>query len=137
MNSNPNRFKVLSKNENFWLDNEGWTFNLSPSQIVKLSLPPYIEGIDWFIRQARSIKTISSSSMWVNFSECFFLGCDAKLSYLQNSFGGWIYSIEGESLKFDNFRRIWICPHVNMYFEHPPNSIYVSLEECKSSGEKL
>lgn len=120
---------VIYKNSNFWLEKNGWTYNLSPSPLIKNSLPPDVEGIDWFINEAANIKNLDKQNMRVNFSEEIFLGCDASLLYMDYSFGGWIYSIEKEFLKFENYRRMWICNQMKIYFSKPPNKIFISIEE--------
>jgi hypothetical protein len=121
-------FEIISRNGGFWLNKDGWTFNLSPAEMIKIQLPPDTEGIDWFVREASRLKKIHSEIMRVTFSSSLFLGCDARFSYKESSFGGWVYSISGEFLEFDNFRKVWICPQSNLYFNSPPDQIYASLE---------
>lgn len=120
--------KIIHKNSNFWFENNGWTFNLSPSPLIKNSLPPDVEGIEWFISELSNIKKLNIESMKINFSKNIFLGCDANLSYVESSFGGWIYSIKKEFLNFDNYRRIWICNQMKIFFEQPPDKLFISIE---------
>lgn len=129
MNCEQKSFKIISKNSDFCLEKNGWTFNLSPPEMIKISFPPDVEGLDWFVKEARILKNISSKTMNVDFSTSFFLGCDANLEYSESSFGGWIYSIENESLNFNNYRRIWICSQMKLYFENPPKKIFILIEE--------
>ena len=124
-------FKVISRKGGYWLEKNGWTFNLRPPEIVEISLPPYVNGIDWFIKEASSIKGISSELMEVKFSLNLFMGCDANLSYEEKAFGGWIYSLGREFLDFNVDRKIWICGQMKLYFENPPKKIFVSLESLE------
>lgn len=128
MSSEPSSFRVISRNSGFWLEKNGWTFNLAPPEMVKISMPPDCEGLDWFVREASRIKEIRREFMRVNFSEVLFLGCDASLSYSESSFGGWIYSLQNEFLDFRNHRRMWICGQMKLYFEKPPQRLFISLE---------
>jgi hypothetical protein len=123
-----NSFRVISRNGGFWLEKDGWTFNLEPPEVVKLSLPPYVEGIDWFILNSSRLKNIASEFMKVTFSEEMFLGCDARLEYTDSAFGGWIYSISKEFLDFSIDRKIWICSQMNLYFDKPPTKLYTCIE---------
>lgn len=121
-------FRVISRNGGFWLEKDGWTFNLEPPEFVKLSLPPYVEGVDWWIRSAVSLKGIDSEFLRVQFSESLFLGCDANLSYMGLSFGGWTYSVKKEFLNFNTDRKLWICSQMKFYFENPPKELFISVE---------
>ena len=125
---NSRSFRVISKNSGLWLEKDGWTFNLEPPEMVKLSLPPYVEGVDWFIRKAMNAKGIDSEFLEVKFSEELFLGCDARLNYVDSSFGGWIYSASNEFLDISFDRKLWICSQMRLYFDHPPSELYTCTE---------
>jgi hypothetical protein len=129
MNSDETRsFRILSKNGELYLYKDGWTFNLSPPEIVKFSLPPYVEGVDWFVRAAAKIKGVSSEYMKISFHDQLFMGCDASLDGPERSYEGWIYSVKDEFLGIEPDRKIWICEHMKIYFKNAPNKIFVSLE---------
>lgn len=109
------------------MERNGWTFDLAMPDVVRLALPPYVRGVDWFVRSAAKIKGISSETMTVSFDESFFIGCDACLSGPERSCGGWIYLIEGESVPVEPGTKMWVCDSMRIYFEEAPNKIYVSL----------
>lgn len=130
MNSvEPRSFKVMIKNGELYLYKDGWTFNLSPPEFVKLYLPPYVEGVDWFVRSALRIKGLRSDSLKVSFHDSLFSGCDASLEEPEKSYGGWIYSVKDEFLGIEPDRKIWICEHMKIYFDDAPGKIFVSLED--------
>lgn len=121
-------FRVIRKKGELYLYKDGWTFNLSPPEFVKLYLPPYVEGVDWFVRSAMKIKGIDSQSMRVNFHSELFMGCDASLHSPEKSQGGWIYTVKDEFLGIEPDRKIWLCEHMKIYFDMAPDSIFVSLQ---------
>jgi hypothetical protein len=121
-------FRVISRKGGLWLDKDGWTFNLEPPEIVKMSLPPYFEGVDWFIREAMRLKGIEDEYLSVKFSDSLFLGCDANLSYIDSAFGGWTYSVDKEFLEFDSIRKLWICSQMKLYFDNQPKHLFISIE---------
>jgi len=129
MNSQEGNFRIISRNGGLWLDKNGWTFNLEPPEAVKISLPPYVEGVDWFVRSAMVAKGLECEYMKVTFCDSLFLGCDANLSYMDSAFGGWIYKIKSEFLRFKTDRKLWICPQMKLYFENPPSNLFISLEK--------
>jgi hypothetical protein len=134
MNSTESRnFQVISKNGGFWINKNGWTFNLAPPDMVKISLPPYVEGIGWFIREAAILKSIYSNLMDVKFSDSFFMDCDVRIDYESDSMGGWIYSVESESRIRSPDKKMWICPQMKLYYDQPPKTVYISIGEW---GEK-
>lgn len=128
--SDPRSFRIISKKGELYLYKDGWTFNLSPPDFVKLYLPPYVEGVDWFVRSAMRIKGIESGPMRVNFHDGLFMGCDASLNSPEKSYGGWIYSVEDELLGIEPDRKIWVCEHMKIYFDHAPEKIFVGLESA-------
>ena len=127
----------MSKKGDFYLYKDGWTFNLSPPEMVKLYLPPYVEGVDWFVRSATRIKEISSDSMRVRFHPELFMECDVSLHSPEKSHGGWIYSVKDEFLGIEPDRKIWICDHMKIYFDQAPEKIFVSLEEFSIHDPEL
>lgn len=136
MNSNkPKSFGVISKNGELYLHKDGWSFSLSPPDFVKFYLPPYVEGVDWFVRSAMRIKGIESSSMKVSFHNDLFMGCDASLNSPERSYEGWIYSVKDEFLGIEPDRKIWICEHMKIYFNEAPEKIFVSLEDSVGDPE--
>ena len=130
MNSSDERtFQVISKNGGYWLNKNGWTFNLAPPDMVRISLPPYVEGVGWFVGEACRAKGIAPSLIEVKFSESLFLECDARIEHESESMGGWIYSIESESMLRSPDKKMWICPQMKLYYERPPNTVYISVGE--------
>lgn len=127
MNSSERSFRVISINGGLWLEKDGWTFNLEPPETIKLSLPPYVEGLDWFIREAMKAKSMDCKFIKVIFSESLFLGCDARLSYESVDLGGWRYSLFKEFMDFDSDRKLWICRQMRLYFDQPPRELFVSI----------
>lgn len=121
-------FRIISRNGGLWLEKDGWTFNLEPPEMIKLSLPPYVEGVDWLVRQAMKAKGVDSEFMRVTFSEELFLGCDARLNYMDSAFGGWTYSLSREFLDISLDRKLWICPQMRLYFDKPPMELYTCIE---------
>lgn len=130
MNSPEHSFRVISRNGGLWLNKDGWTFNLDPPETIKLSMPPYMEGVGWFVSEAARMKGIESEYMDVKFSQSLFLGCDASLSYADSMYGGWSYSVNKEFLDFETTRRLWICPQMKIYFDSPPREIFISVERA-------
>lgn len=123
------KVRVLQgKNGSFFLEKNGWTYDLAPPPMVKISLPPYVEGLDWFVREVRKNKKISSSETTIKFSNTFFPGCDASIEYSGSSNGGWNYSVIGESSFIGEKRHVWICPHAKFYFDEPPKNMFISVE---------
>lgn len=121
------------------MERDGWTFDLAPTLIARMSLPPYVEGVDWFLREAAGIKGVASDSMRLDFCEHFFIGCDASLEYEGPSSGGWVYRVMPEGIRASTDRKVWVCPQMNAYFERPPNKIFISLrrddeEPCDRRG---
>lgn len=128
MNFPDGQANIIRKNGIFYLERNGWTFNLSPPDMVKLSLPPYVEGVDWFVRSLSELKSIDSDMMMIKYSEETFFGCDASLNRPEKALGGWIYSLEDEFLGVTTDRKVWTCPQMSLYFENAPLKIFISLE---------
>ena len=120
--------RVFTKDGIFYAERNGWAINLSPPNMVKLSLPPYVEGMDWFLKSAAKFKNISPDSMKVRFSGSIFLGCDVRLESPEQMFGGWTYSVADEFLGAKIDRKIWMCPNFKLYYNMVPEKIFVSLE---------
>lgn len=130
MSSGENSFRVVGRKDGgLCMEKNGWTFDLAAPEIVKLALPPYVKGVDWFIKEAAKIKGISSKDMRVSFNESFFIGCDASLHYDSPHSGGWIYKVRGEGVKADELSMIWICRKMQDEFKKPPSNIFTLLED--------
>lgn len=129
MNSSERSFRVIRRGDGgLCMETNGWTFDLAPPEIVRLSLPPYARGVDWLVREASRAKGISSDQMKVVFDENLFIGCDAVLSGPERSNGGWIYSISGECMEVPQPTKVWICDKMSLYFDKAPGKIHVFLD---------
>ena len=129
MNSEDESLRIICQNGGFWLDKDGWTFSFEPPELVRLSLPPYVEGIDWWIRSVLDLKGINSDFLKIRFSQSLFLGCDAQLSYSNSTLSGWIYAVKKEFLQFNTEKKLWICPQLKLFFDSPPKELFISVEK--------
>ena len=122
---------IQGQDGRFHLEHHGWTYDLAPPAIVRMSLPPYVEGMDWFVRECRKSNGVTSTNTRIRFSGEFFPGCDASIEYSGASSGGWNYSVIGESSFLGEKRDLWVCPQMKLYFDEPPKRMFISVE-----GEK-
>lgn len=118
-------FSILKKDSKFFITYQGWSYDLSPSNIVKMSLPPNVEGVDSFLRKASQYKNISGDIALVAKNDWFF--CDARIEYKEKFMEGWTYDIFSEEMKIPNGLGVWICPYIKFFYEDMPKKLYLKV----------
>jgi hypothetical protein len=117
------KFKVIRRKGRLFLDYEGWTYDLSPPEIINMTLPPDVSGVDAYLLEGSKNKGIKGDFS-VSFNSEWFIGCDASAKYMDKFMDGWIYEIRYSK----NVRRAWICPYLKFLFDKPPEIMHVLIE---------
>jgi len=122
---NNSSFSILRKADKFFATYQGWPYDLSPSDIVKMNLPPNVEGVDSFLRKASQAKNISGDIVLLTEKQWFF--CDARIEYKGNFMDGWTYNIFGEEMKIPTGLGVWICPYIKFFYKDMPKTLYLKV----------
>jgi hypothetical protein len=124
--SRPEYTKITRKDSRLYVNYNGWTYDLSPSPITRMNLPPDVSGVDEILLRGSEAKGIVGDFELRTEYE-WYRGCDARAELLKVFMDGWIYEIFGEGLKFEKML-VWACPYLKMVLGSNPKSIYLSAE---------
>lgn len=107
-----------------------WVFD---DERVGLNKEPFVSGADQFIEYVLNKKGLlqnGKKGFSLIFSTIPFLGFDYELNFIAYQNMGSLYTVKdahdfkgclGENL-------MWLCPALNLYFKHSPNTLYVSFK---------
>ena len=115
-------FKVIKRKGRLFLDYEGWTYDLSPPEIVRMALPPNILGVDFFLMKGAMIKGIEGDFR-LKFDLEESLQYDTFASYIGKLMNGWIY----EMAFGHEQRKVWVCEYMKLIFKEPPKKSYITI----------
>ncbi|RTK96325.1 MAG: hypothetical protein EKK64_04305 [Neisseriaceae bacterium] len=121
-------FIPVEKQGQWFFDYKNQTYNLAPAQIMDLVLSPLILGVDKVLTTLKEKKELKN--IIVGYSENYIPKADLKFNFKEISNNGCIYSIE--ELNFKGFypgQGVWVCNYVNLFFNSPPRSLYIKIEE--------
>jgi len=114
---------------------EGALFDMAPAELTDYVLSPCIIGADRLIQIGCKLKNIQNyeQGFLLLFSENYFPNADVKFTYSQPKYDGWIYKVEELNLKgLMPGQEAWICPYMIFYYDKPPESIFIKIEELQS-----
>jgi len=117
-------FDITEKNGSLFIVHQGWPYAMSPPSIVSMSLSPAIVGIDKVLLKGAEQKGIKGNFK-LSASDKWFFHCDVRALYVEDLFEGWIYDLQGESMKVD--QRVWVCSYLKLFFQIPPKTMYLSI----------
>ena len=121
------------KKSNRWVfEKDGHTYDMAPAEALEVNLSPLVIGADKIISIGCKMKGIESPEEGFNllFSQNYFPNADVKLVYVEEKFGGWIYSVEELNLKgLLPGQSAWVCSYMGLYFSGPPKNIYLKAEK--------
>lgn len=123
MSSFEKKFKVIRRKGRLFLDHEGWTYDLSPPDAMKIALPPNVSGVDVYLSEGARSKGVEGDFS-VLFNSDWFIGCDASARYVDKFMDGWIYEISDKK----SVRRAWICSYMKLLLDKPPDIMHVLIE---------
>lgn len=118
---------ITSKKGNLFIIKNGWPYDLSASQMVRQSLSPVCKPVDEFLKYSAKLKEIKGDFS-VSLQDEWFFFCDAIMNFSCPFLSGWLYDIKAEKINL-NYSQVWICPYIKLFFENPPNQLYVKIEE--------
>jgi hypothetical protein len=113
---------ILRRKGRLFLDHEGWTYDLSPPDFIKMSLPPNTKGIDSFLEEGARAKGIDGDFNIV-FSREWFFECDASAFYSDKFMEGCIYEVKFR----EDSRKAWVCSYLGLLFSEPPQVMHISI----------
>lgn len=125
---------ISRKNDKLYVMHNGWPYDLSPSPIVKMNLPPNMIGVDEALKKACSLKNIVGDFALRIETEWYRL-CDAKAHFTKEMLGGWAYELSGEYLSFEK-TPVWACPYLKMLLGDPPKIMYLHVDSFEDSQGK-
>lgn len=123
--------RISRKNEKLCVMHNGWPYDLSPSPIVKMNLPPNMIGVDEVLKRACSFKNITGD-FGLRIESDWYLNCDAKANFTKEMLGGWVYELSGEYVKFEK-TPVWACPYLKMLLGSPPKVMYLFVDSFGNS----
>lgn len=118
-------FIILRKSDKFFITHQGWPYDLSPSNIVKINLPPNVEGVDSFLKKVSQVKNISGDVALETEKQWFF--CDVRIEFKENFMNGYTYNIFGEEMSIPSGLGVWICPYIKFFYEDMPKKLYLKI----------
>jgi hypothetical protein len=127
-----NTIRPFKKNGRWVFNKDNKTWDLAPAQLTDASLSPIVLGADKLISNGCKAKNIQNpeNGFLILFSEQWFPGCDVKLIFKENKFDGWLYDVESQNLQeLMPGQGAWLCPYIKMYYENPPQNLYLKIEE--------
>lgn len=116
-------FKVCIRKKGIFLDYQGWMYDLSPPDYVKISLPPDVLGVDSLLLNSMKQKGIEGD-FFVKICDNADSEYEAEATYLNSFMEGWIYDVRYVKIN----KKVWICSYLKFMYETPPKTIRVSLE---------
>lgn len=123
--SRENTIDIIRKKDRFYVLHNGWPYDLSPSIIVSMNMPPNMIGVDEVVRRGCDMKGLDGN-IKLQLHDEWAPDADAKVEFLKELFDGWVYEISGESLNFKN-ELVWACPYLKMILDEPPRSMFLSI----------
>lgn len=130
-----NTIRPFKKDGRWVFNKDGKIWDMAPAQLTDISLSPVVVGADRMILAGCALKKIQTpeNGFLVLFSEQWFPGCDVKLTLKENKFDGWLYDVTPESLQgLMPGQGAWICPYMKMYYNNPPQTLYLKIEATPS-----
>lgn len=115
--------RISRKNGRLYAIHNGWPYDLSPSPIVKMHLPPNMLGVDEVLRHASVMKGLKDD-FGLKIKMEWDFECDARADFSKEMFDGWVYELSGESVKFER-TPVWACPYLKMMLGDPPKVMYL------------
>lgn len=125
------RQTILKNKGKFFFTYNGWPYDLSPSELTKANLPPNVQGVESFLKQASISKKIEGNIELQIEKDWFF--CDARIEYKERFMDGWIYNIFGEELQIPIGVGIWICPYIKFFYQEMPDILYLKVYDSALS----
>ena len=119
---------ISRKNEKLYVMHNGWPYDLSPSPIVRMNLPPNVIGVDEALKKACSMKNMKGDFK-LKIEHEWYRGCDAKAHFIKEMFDGWIYELSAEYVSFEK-TPVWACPYLKMLLGNPPKIMYLYVDSC-------
>lgn len=130
MNSEIINLNINQHKGKLFLNHNGWDYDLSAPPLIEINFSPTTQAVDKFIKYCASLKNIKNNDLIMEVQKDWFFLCDAALKFDSCYFNGWMYEIKAEKIKM-NYNKIWICPLMKVFFENPPQELYVKVEESK------
>lgn len=118
--------RVSRKSNNLYVMHNGWPYDLSPSPIVKMNLPPNMMGVDEVLKKACELKGIAGD-FGLRIEQEWYRNCDAKGHFIKEMLGGWAYELSGECVRFEK-TPVWACPYLKMLLGEPPKIMYLHVD---------
>lgn len=116
-------------------DYDDKTYDMAPAGLTEAVLSPTIVGVDRLIALSAEIKNLNPEKGFnLLFSEEYFPACDVKITFVENRFDGWLYNMTGENAKVADNQQVWLCPYLNLYFEKPPQQLYLKVENNEENS---
>lgn len=120
------------QNGKWFFHHNGTAYPFAPAVATNASLSPVVVGADRIIQIGADLKKIKNcqEGIVLMFSEEYFPGADAKFTLLEGQFDGHVYDVESLNLEgIPANQKAWVCPYLGLYFDEPPKTIYLKLEE--------
>ena len=120
------------KSKDRWIfKKNGQIYDLAPAGATQFVLSPLVVGVDKLVGIGCKLKEIKNpeEGFLLLFSKDYFANADVKFVLKEPSLNGWIYDVE--PLNFVDIlpgQKAWICPYLTMYFEKPPQELYLKIE---------
>jgi hypothetical protein len=121
------QLSIINDKDRLFIMHNGNAYDLSPSQYVELNLSPTTQGVDKFLKYCAKLKKINKDFKMEVQDDWFFF-CDACLKFSSCHLNGWLYEISSEKVKI-NYSYVWICSYMKFFFDSPPPTLYVKVEE--------
>ena len=120
----------IFKDSNMWIfkkDNK--SYPLAPAWATQMSLTPLVATTDRIIQNISNYKNIKNveEGFFIEFDDNYILNCDIRLEFENNFLDGWLYRVYSEHLKVDEHQKIWACSYLKLFYEKPPNFIFIKI----------
>lgn len=120
----------IFKNSNMWVFKKNdILYALAPAWATQMSLTPLVATTDRIIQNISKYKKIKNpeEGFFIEFDENYILNCDIRLEFESNFLDGWLYRVYSEHLKVDEHQKIWACSYLKLFYEKPPNTIFIKI----------
>jgi hypothetical protein len=126
-----NTVKCQKRNDRWVFLKDNVYYDMAPANITDYLLSPIVYGADRLINIGCKLKNIKNpeSGFLLLFSENYFPNADVKLEFSENKYDGWTYKVNSLNLQgLLPDQGAWICSYMKFYYEKPPQSLYLKLE---------
>ena len=123
-------FFVLKSKDKWVFEYKDELYDFAPAGMTDASLSPVIIGADRLINYGCGIKEIADyeKGFVLLVSENYFPGCDARITYKEPLYDGWIYDVYSENLAgIMPGQQTWLCPYIRFYYPEPPSTLYLQM----------